>query len=64
MHKTCLQDIFTLKNSCPLCDQKICDGYEVCLNTPKVVNKVTKVIAKKPRKNTSVDQNVNAELQR
>ena len=54
VHKACLHDIFTLKNSCPLCEQKIALGYEVCLNIPKM--KKNRVIRKK--------ENTEANLQR
>lgn len=57
MHKACLHDVFTLKNSCPLCDQKILLGYEVCLSIPKM--KQNRVI----RKKNTVDQNVKKALQ-
>ena len=50
VHKTCLQDIFTLKNVCPLCDVKILDGYDACLNAQKIKeNKVTRAIGKKKK---------------
>ena len=43
VHKACLHDIFTLKNACPLCDQKIALGYDVCLQIPKMKqNRVTR----------------------
>ena len=65
VHKSCLQDIFTLKNTCPLCEQPILNGYEACLNAPKMKeNKVTRVIATKKKRNTSIDANLHAELQR
>jgi len=54
----CLQDILTTKNECPLCQQKICDGYDVCLNAPKLKpNKVTLAMAKK--KKTTANNNLN-----
>lgn len=66
VHKTCLQDIFTLKNVCPLCDVKILDGYEACLNAPKIEeNKVTRAIAAPAKKKkTNIQSNLNEELTR
>lgn len=67
MHKSCLQDIFSLKNDCPRCDAKILDGYDACLNAPKVKdNQVTNkvVAAKKKKKSTNISQNLNEELTR
>ena len=65
-HKTCLQDIFTLRNVCPLCDVVILDGYEACLKEPKMQqNKVTRVMAAaKKKKKTTIDSNMNDALRR
>ena len=67
IHKSCLQDLLTTKNECPLCEQKVLDGYEVCLNEPKMAaNKVTRTLAaaakKKKKPPVSIDANLDAEL--
>ena len=63
-HKTCLQDILTIRNLCPLCDTTILDGYDACLNAPKfIAPKVTATasigVAKKKKKPTG---NINGNL--
>ena len=68
IHKSCLQDLLCTKNECPLCEAKVLDGYEVCVNEPKMpANKVTRTmaaVAKKKKKPVSIDANLDAELQR
>ena len=49
-----------------MCEAKVLDGYEVCVNEPKMpANKVTRTMAaaaKKKKKPVNIDANLDAEL--
>ena len=65
VHKTCLQDIFTIKNQCPLCEASILDGYQTCLDAPKVEpKKATRTVAVAKKKKQSINNNLDDELRR